>query len=85
MYSLPLLYDKQEKTRYGSLYLNPALQFKIISVLEITIGSNLFFAWQKPKSGSLEQDKNDKIGMFYKDSNIYLSLEYIWSYRSGKQ
>jgi hypothetical protein len=84
MYSLPLLYDKQEKTRYGSLYLNPSLQFKIINVLEISIGSNLFFAWQKPKSGSLEQDENDKIGMFHKDSNIYLSLEYIWSWRSGK-
>lgn len=84
MYSLPALYDKEEAVRYGSLYLNPSLEFKFLGALKVSVGSNLFFAWRESESGGIEMDERDSIGIFHNDSNVYVSLEYVWSHRASK-
>ena len=80
-YFLPVMYDKEEKTRYGSLFLKPEITFKPRDAFSISLGANLMFAWHKLNgSDNVELDRTDKIGRMHDDSNIYFRVQYAWGH-----
>ncbi|MBN1699206.1 MAG: hypothetical protein JW881_16925 [Spirochaetales bacterium] len=80
-YLLPVFYDTEEKTRYGSLIASPRLIFKPQLSFEITLGADLFFSWySEPGSGDIRLDTSDAVGMFGDQSNVFLELHYVWGY-----
>jgi hypothetical protein len=79
-YYLPVGYDQEEKTRYGSLLFNPELLYKPMDDVEIALGSYLIYAWHKPTgSDTMDIDWTDRLGMMHDDSNIYLEIRYSWA------
>jgi hypothetical protein len=78
-YYLPFLYDKNQRTRYGSLLLNPELLFKPRDSFKIGIGATLIYAWEKEKgTDEVTIASFDSLGIFHADSNIYLKVEFLW-------
>ena len=79
IYFLPFGYDTDEKTRYGSLMLNPVISYRPVPSVELNLGSRLMFAWMKPAgSDDISIDKSDRIGMRHNQSTVYLEAVYRW-------
>ncbi|MBN2545846.1 MAG: hypothetical protein JXB50_08620 [Spirochaetes bacterium] len=80
VYAVPVDYDWQHDARYGSMFLNPELDIMPIDSLHIKIGAHLFFAWHKLEDEEIDIDYNDEIGSFNYHNNIYLLVNYKWSF-----
>ena len=78
LYLLPLVYDYEQEGRFGSLMINPELDFMPIDSLHICLGAELFYAWHQPKDENVQINYSDRLGRFHKDSNIYLAVRYKW-------
>ncbi len=80
-YTIPSGYDGKQKKRYGSLMLNPELEYMPGSSIHFKLGSYLAYSWYKPV-GSNEiknNDRSDLIGYLYPFNNIYLKVTYEWN------
>ena len=85
-YTLPGGYDENEKKRYGSLLLNPELEYDNGEAFKIQLGANLAYSWYKDKiSGEIKSnDRADLIGYLNPFNNIYLKVSYEWNFNSEK-
>ena len=85
-YYLPLIYDYDREAKYGSLYINPELDISPIDSFHILFGADLFYAWHRvedeDESGEyiFDINRDDKIGSYFDDSNIYLEIVYKWGF-----
>ena len=79
-YFLPLIYDYDEEIRYGSMIIKPELDIMPFDSFHIVLGADLFFAWYKQKHETIELNKTEKIGQYFKDNNIYLEIRYKWGF-----
>lgn len=80
-YVLPFMYDSTNVTRFGSLALNPELDFMPIDSFHIKLGADLCYSWIQPKDGALQQDTtSDRIGIYGLNNNVYLKVEYAFNY-----
>ncbi len=80
LYAVPVDYDWEHDARYGSLFLRPELDIMPIDSFHIKIGAQLFYAWHKLEGESIDIDYNDELGSFNYHNNIYLTVNYKWSY-----
>jgi hypothetical protein len=81
VYVMPFLYDDTSATRYGSLDLNPEIDFMPVDSFHIKLGADLAYAWVKPAGESVRLDTStDKIGVYTTSNNVYLKILYKWSY-----
>jgi len=84
-YILPLLYDTNEKIRYGNFYVKPEFSFSPFDSLTFLIGADLYFAWEKEEDKSnIQIARKDKFGIFHYDSNIYFEINYKWGFDFNK-
>lgn len=81
-YFKPFDYDDSQETRYGSLALNPELDFKPVDSFHVKLGADLYYAWVK-KSGEDDvslDTKTDRLGIYTPSNNVYIQLEYKWTH-----
>jgi hypothetical protein len=80
-YIIPFLYDRSEKIRYGNLYVNPEFKFSPIDSLALSVGADLYFAWEKENDKAhIQIAQKDKLGVYHYDSNIYFQINYKWGF-----
>lgn len=81
-YSIPVLYDTEYDTKFGSLMISPELDIMPIDSLHIKIGANLYYAWHQLKGKDyVELDRTyDEFGIFTGDNSIYILINYKWGF-----
>lgn len=80
-YMIPIIYDRDARINYGSLFIKPEFIFSPLDALDIVIGADLYYSWKSKKGSSqVEIDDESLMGMFHKDSNIYFAVNYRWSF-----
>ncbi|HBE03105.1 MAG: hypothetical protein A2096_09185 [Spirochaetes bacterium GWF1_41_5] len=81
VYTIPYLYDKSEKTRYGSAVIFPEIDIMPCDSFHIFIGAQMYYSWSKWKGDARSRhDTGDRIGRFFEDSIAYLKIQYQWSH-----
>jgi hypothetical protein len=75
---VPLGYDDESVTRYGSLVLMPKLVLLPVDALKVTLGSEMAWSWIKESGGDIKLDRTDKIGQMTDDNRVYLEIAYSW-------
>lgn len=85
VYLVPIGYDSSSLTHYGSLVLNPELDFMPVDSFHIKVGAHLAWSWVRNKGSSdVSLDFNDRIGMYTQFNNVYIKLAYRWDFESKK-
>jgi hypothetical protein len=81
VYMLPFQYDDQAQTRYGSLSLNPELDYMPADSLHVKVGADLCYAWVKDPGGEVRLDTaEDRLGFYTPSNNVYLKVVYKWNH-----
>lgn len=81
----PFLYDEEERTRLGSLYLNPEIDIMPKDAFHLCLGADLCYSWYREKGRSgAKIDTSDRIGQYHRDNSIYLTVVYKWGYEAAK-
>lgn len=76
---LPMMYNKSDRERLGSLYFKPELSYKPTGGVGYLLGANLINGWKKLTTDSSDyvQDYDDKMGKFHEESSIYFRVEWL--------
>ena len=83
-YMVPLLYNYNWETKYGSAIIKPSFKIMPFDSFYITIGANLLYSWHKVGEEISLDRETDQFGVFTADNKIFLEVEYKWAFTVTK-
>jgi hypothetical protein len=83
-YMLPLNYNYDYETKYGSAVIKPSIAFMPFDSFVITLGADLVYSWHKVGDEVSLDRKTDQLGNFIQDNRIFLEVNYKWAYSLRK-